>query len=51
MYVVAQITSLSSDLVTDLAAIRSDARQQVSDKEASGRFVGILASDEQRILV
>jgi hypothetical protein len=51
VYMVAQITSLSSDLMTDLAAIRSDARQQVPNEEAAGRFVGILASDEQSILV
>jgi len=48
LYVVAQIASLSSELITSLAAIRADVRNSAPD---AGRYVGILARDDQRILV
>jgi hypothetical protein len=48
LYVVAQTTFLSSELITSLAAIRADVRTTAPD---AGRYVGILAGDDQRILV
>ncbi len=48
LYVAAQTTSLSSELITSLAAIRADVRTTAPD---AGRYVGILAGDDQRILV
>jgi hypothetical protein len=48
VYVVAQTTSLSRDLIASMAEIRAKARVGASE---AGRYVGILASDEQGILV
>lgn len=48
LYVVAQTTSLSRELMTSLAEIRSDVRTTAPE---AGRYVGVLAGDDQRILV
>ena len=48
VYAVAQTTSLNRDLIASMAKIRADARVGAPD---AGRFVGILASDKQRVLV
>jgi hypothetical protein len=50
VYVVAQTTSLKGELFQSLTALRTGAREEATPVHANGRFVGILARDDQRIL-
>ena len=51
VYVFAEPVSLNSEQHQSLAMIRSDARRAMPPEHSNGRFVGLLAVDEQRILV
>jgi hypothetical protein len=50
-YVFAEPTSLSSEQHESLEIFRADARNTIPTEHSGGRFVGVLAVDEQRILV
>ena len=50
-YVFAEPTSLSSEQHESLEIFRADARNHIPTEHSGGRFVGVLAVDEQRILV
>jgi hypothetical protein len=49
-YVFAEPTSLSSEQHESLEIFRADARNTIPTEHSGGRFVGVLAVDEQRIL-
>jgi hypothetical protein len=50
-YVLAEPTSLSSERHESLEIFRADARKTIPAEYSGDRFVGVLAVDEQRILV
>lgn len=51
VYVFAEPVALGYEQHESLAAFRSDARRSVPPEHRDGRFVGILAIDDQRLLV